>query len=247
MKGKRILKYYLLLTIIGMSYFVMPTIVKATPAHPAFKDDNFYNCVLTSAGLKDGTVITDEQIKKITSLSCSSKKITNTSGLELMTSLKRLDLSNNQLTSIDLSKNTKLTDLDLDKNSFKIKISIKNNKKDGVLKYINTCQNCNLKLYDKRDKEKTDNIIGTGNKIKIQLGSKFVGEYISIVSGDTTGDGKATVADVAKLYQYLKKKIEMDECYKEAGDVVGTDSQIKINDVAKLYQFIKGKINNLEG
>ena len=52
---------------------------------------------------------------------------------------------------------------------------------------------------------------------------------------------------VEKSYQYLKKKIEMDDSYKEAGDVVGTDSQIKINDVAKLYQFIKGKINNLEG
>jgi len=38
----------------------------------------------------------------------------------------------------------------------------------------------------------------------------------------------------------------MEECYKEAGNVVSTDNEIKINDVAKLYQFIKKKISSLE-
>ena len=60
---------------------------------------------------------------------------------------------------------------------------------------------------------------------------------------DVTGTGTSTVSDVAKLYQYLKGKVTMDDCYVKAGNVVDSDSTIKVNDVAKLYQFIKGKIN----
>ena len=51
---------------------------------------------------------------------------------------------------------------------------------------------------------------------------------------------------MAKLYQYLKGKIDMEEHYVLAGNVVDTDNEIKIGDVAKLYQFIKGKISSLE-
>ena len=41
-------------------------------------------------------------------------------------------------------------------------------------------------------------------------------------------------------------KINMEDYFIEAGNVVNTDNEIRINDVAKLYQFIKGKLNSLE-
>ena len=104
----------------------------------------------------------------------------------------------------------------------------------------------NVKIYNKDLVEKTKGNIATGDKIRIYLDDLLVIEYIAVVKGDVTGTGTSTVSDVAKLYQYLKKKITMEECYVEAGNVVDIDNEIKINDVAKLYQFIKGKINSLE-
>ena len=68
---------------------------------------------------------------------------------------------------------------------------------------------------------------------------------VIVVKGDVTGSGTSTVSDVAKLYQYLKGKIEMNKEYVIAGNVVDTDNVIKINDVAKLYQYIKGKISSI--
>lgn len=102
-----------------------------------------------------------------------------------------------------------------------------------------------VKVYDYSNELKTSGLIGTGDKVKIYLSSDLMSEYNVIIKGDITGDGNSKVNDVAKLYQYLKGKIIMDECYIRAGNVVDSDDLIKINDVAKLYQFIKGKIDIL--
>ena len=101
----------------------------------------------------------------------------------------------------------------------------------------------NVKITDKL----LDNgLIGTGNKVNIYLDDELVVSYIAVVKGDTTGDGKVIVGDVAKLYQYLKKKITMEDHFVIAGNVVDVDNEIKVGDVAKLYQFVKGKISSLE-
>ena len=101
----------------------------------------------------------------------------------------------------------------------------------------------NVKITDKL----LDNgLIGTGNKVNIYLDDELVVSYIAVVKGDTTGDGKVSVGDVAKLYQYLKKKITMEEHFATAANVVDVDDEIKVGDVAKLYQFVKGKISSLE-
>ena len=74
----------------------------------------------------------------------------------------------------------------------------------------------------------------------------LISEYTAVIKGDVTGSGVSNISDVAKLYQYLRGKITMEEIYQKAGNVVSTDTEIKINDVAKLYQYIRGKINSLE-
>ena len=102
------------------------------------------------------------------------------------------------------------------------------------------------KVFDKDNKQKTSEKMATGDTIKIYAGNNLHVSYRAIIKGDVTGSGTSTVGDVAKLYQYLKGKITMDEVYKEAGNVVSSDNVIKINDVAKLYQFIKGKITSLD-
>lgn len=85
-----------------------------------FKDDNFYNCVVDAYNNANPDNKKDElsadDLAGITSLSCPYKNITNTSGLEKMTSLTYLDLFGNSISSIDLSQNTALTSIRLDNN-----------------------------------------------------------------------------------------------------------------------------------
>ncbi|RZQ51171.1 hypothetical protein C1E23_20980, partial [Pseudoalteromonas phenolica] len=69
-----------------------------------FEDDNLKQCVLDT-GLK--------YVEYLTVLYCDDKSIKSTVGIEQLTALTGLDLSDNQLTSIDISNNTALTYLDL--------------------------------------------------------------------------------------------------------------------------------------
>ena len=121
-------------------------------------------------------------------------------------------------------------------------ISLKTNV-DSLNLGIDSMYDVKIKKHDGTDK--TSGLVSTGDKVKIYLDNEPVSEYDVIIKGDVTGTGTSTVSDVAKLYQYMKGKVTMDECYIKAGNVVDSDSTIKVNDVAKLYQFIKGKINNL--
>ena len=103
-----------------------------------------------------------------------------------------------------------------------------------------------ITFYDKNNEVLSDaSKVTSGTKVVIELSTSTY-TYILSVKGDVTGTGESNVADVAKLYQYMKNKIDMEYCYVEAGNVIGDTLEIKVNDVAKLYQYIKGKIDSLE-
>lgn len=87
-----------------------------------FDDPAFFSVVVSSYdGYATCQTITKEQLSTITSITFapggSNGKINNTNGIEFLTSLKNVDISNNaNLTSIDLSKNYELTDLTMNSN-----------------------------------------------------------------------------------------------------------------------------------
>ncbi len=94
------------------------------PEGHAIVDPNFYDCVVnkfvTIYKYADeeipATGITDEQLGRIEQLTCDNINITSAAGLEKMTGLWQLDLSRNQLESIDLSRNTLMYQLELSRN-----------------------------------------------------------------------------------------------------------------------------------
>ena len=98
------------------------------PVNDYFEDNTFYSCVVDAYNSANGTSkaytdnLTDEELASITSLECGgwrysdSDKITSAKGVEKLTGLTTLDLSYNQLASIDVSKNTALTELNLEGN-----------------------------------------------------------------------------------------------------------------------------------
>lgn len=91
-----------------------------------FPDDNFRNYLLEQDYGKDG-VLTEAEIRNITVMDVSEKDIKSLKGIEYFTALDSLDCSVNELTTLDVSKNTalkklncgfnELTALDVSKNT----------------------------------------------------------------------------------------------------------------------------------
>ena len=90
-----------------------------------FPDANFRNWVLTQSYGKDG-VLTNDEIAGVTTILVERLSITDLKGIEYFTALTRLYCRYNQLTSLNLTKNTaleylycdgnKLTSLDVSNN-----------------------------------------------------------------------------------------------------------------------------------
>ena len=83
-----------------------------------FPDANFRNWVLAQSYGQDG-VLTDVEIAGVTSISVNQKSIHSLKGIEFFTALTDLYCYWNQLTSLDVSKNTALTWLDCYSNQIK--------------------------------------------------------------------------------------------------------------------------------
>ena len=109
------------------------------PANDAFEDNTFYSCVVDAynGNHKDNKKaynydLTNEELASITNLTCQGwnysddDKITSAKGVEKLIGLTTLDLSSNQLASIDLSQNTNLTELKLPNNQL-VSIDLSNN------------------------------------------------------------------------------------------------------------------------
>ena len=73
-----------------------------------FPDENFRDWLWEQNYDEDG-VITDDEIKEITSIDVSFQKINSLKGIEYFTALTELDCDWNPLTFLDVSKNTALT------------------------------------------------------------------------------------------------------------------------------------------
>ncbi len=75
-----------------------------------FPDANFRNWVLSQTYGGDG-MLTDEEIADVTSINVWYKRIQSLKGIEYFTALTELSCGENQLTELDVSKNTALTTL----------------------------------------------------------------------------------------------------------------------------------------
>ncbi|WP_281297393.1 T9SS type B sorting domain-containing protein [Flavobacterium limnophilum] len=104
---KRLLLLFILLT----SFF-------GRAQYTAIPDVNFEKALIDlgiDSGAIDGKVLI-ANVSGITSLDVSKKAITDLTGIQDFTSLKKLDCAENQLTNLDVTKNTALIDLNCDQN-----------------------------------------------------------------------------------------------------------------------------------
>ena len=85
-----------------------------------FPDENFRTCLLINySNYCEDRVLTNEEIININGLYIDQQNIRSLKGIELLTALTELSCNNNQLTSLDLSKNTALIKLSCGRNQLK--------------------------------------------------------------------------------------------------------------------------------
>ena len=89
----------------------------------------------------------------------------------------------------------------------------------------------------KDEKNVTTGIIGTGSKVTVSKNGENIGEYIVVVTGDLTGDGKLQNGDLIKLVRHKVELITLEEPYKLAGDING-DGKISDSDIIKLARVL---------
>ena len=77
-----------------------------------FPDANFRSIVASSFDEDNDNYLSDTEINEVESIDCADKGISDLTGISHFTALEILNCYNNQLTSLDFSKNTALTYLD---------------------------------------------------------------------------------------------------------------------------------------
>lgn len=82
------------------------------------------------------------------------------------------------------------------------------------------------------------------DKISFTLDNQEI-SYILSVKGDVTGDGTVSIADLVKIYYYVKEKTTFEDCYKSAADISGNDEVIDSSDVSTIYRYLKDISNSL--
>ena len=81
-----------------------------------FPDANFCSFVASSFDEDNDNYLSDTEINAAENINCADKGISDLTGISHFTALKALNCDDNQLTSLDVSKNTALTDLACDYN-----------------------------------------------------------------------------------------------------------------------------------
>ena len=107
-----------------------------------FPDYYFRNYLRSQSYGTDGW-LTEAEIASVTSIDVSSKQIEDLKGIEYFTALEKLFCNNNQLPSLDVSKNTKLTELNCSYNL----LTALDVKKNTALMYL-YCNNNQLTSLD---------------------------------------------------------------------------------------------------
>ena len=129
-----------------------------------FPDEYFRNWVLSQEYGADG-VLTNEELKNVTSLNISRLEIHNLKGIEYFTALKDLNCMTNKLTMLDLSKNTALENLECRGNRLTT-INLLENRKLKSLKCGGISYGNQLTSLDVSNCTELDTLACSGNPLK---------------------------------------------------------------------------------
>ena len=198
--------------------YIAHVINKGEPVNKYFDDEVFYKAIVDAynkenkTSLPYTTNLTDEQLSTITDLSYGDfdlENINSTKGIEKLISLTYLDLEFNNISSIDLSKNTSLTDLmlrsnkissiDLSQNTSLTSLSLSSNKISSIdlsnntaLRQLNLASNNISNIDLSNNTSLTDLNLRSNNISNIDLSKSIKLTYLYL------GDNKISSIDLSK-------------------------------------------------
>ena len=132
-----------------------------------FPDENFRNWILAQDYGEDG-YLTDTEIAAVTKMSASREHIANLKGIEFFTALKELWCEHNQLTALDLSKNTALKELNCFANHLTM-LDVSNTALKYIECYINAISGENMDAFVKS----LPDVTGTGGQLIVYSEEEF--------------------------------------------------------------------------
>ncbi len=126
-----------------------------------FPNEHFRSYVKQFDGDHDGW-LSKKELEKVEKISIENQSVSNLKGIEYFKNLKELDCSNNELRSLDVSRNTKLEVLDCSNNNNKLRsLDVSNNPKLTKL----DCNNNYLTSLDLRNNTELTELDCSGNKL----------------------------------------------------------------------------------
>lgn len=90
----------------------------------------------------------------------------------------------------------------------------------------------------KADGKAHNGTVGTGNIVQIKQGNTLINQYEVVVYGDTNGDGKISIVDLANVQKHLLKISSIKGIYAEASNTNRGSSGIGIVDLANIQKHI---------
>ena len=204
-----------------------------------FPDKNFRDVVKTF-DTDDNNILSDTEIAAVKEIDCKGRAITNLKGIEYFTALEYLYCYDNELTELDLSRNTKLKELNCSTNRLTVLDLSQNPKLKMVI-----CSDNALTALNLSSNSKLTNLNASGNIREITLtgntfdlsslpgfdASRMSGLTGGKVSGSTlTVDGNAAV--VTYSYDLGYTGTELDDAEKDVIftlAIAGRGTDIDIN------------------
>ena len=128
-----------------------------------FPDKNFRDVVKTF-DTDDNNILSDTEIAAVKKIDCKGRAITNLKGIEYFTALEYLYCYDNELTELDLSRNTKLKELNCSTNRLTVLDLSQNPKLKMVI-----CSDNALTALNLSSNSKLTNLNASGNIREITL------------------------------------------------------------------------------
>jgi len=194
-----------------------------------FPDEHFRAWILKQSYGLDGELSRPE-IAMITSIRVINQKISDLTGIELFTTLKELRCSRNQLTTLDVSKNTALKELHCSGNQ----LTILDLSKNTALEYL-SCSDNQLTTLDVSKNTALTNLFCNDNQLTtIDVSENTALEYLDCNRNQLTTLDVSKNTVLKKLYCFDNKLTTLDMSKNTVLEYLDcNNNQLTILDVSK--------------
>lgn len=110
---------------------------------------------------------------------------------------------------------------------------------DFIAKTKSVDEKATIKIVNNNGKEKTEEVLATGDKVTITSGEESK-TFTVVIYGDLNGDGIINSGDLLKMRQHLIGTITLKNEFNIAANLTKTDAVINSGDLLKLRQHLIG-------